>query len=72
MSKFNNLKKFDDYAKEATKLGELTEDGAPATVASVPGMGAPVLASRGVTGSGDVAMGSYKKKKKKTRVAAPA
>lgn len=50
---------------------ELTEDGegpaapAAATLASVPGMGAPVLPGRGIEGSGDVPSPPAKKKKKK-------
>lgn len=42
----------------------LSEEGeAFATVDSVPGMGEPVIASRGVTGSGDVPSITRKKKK---------
>lgn len=51
---------------------KMEEDGAAAPAASgltslgdVQGMGAPVLASRGVTGSGDVASPPAKKKSKK-------
>lgn len=47
------------------------EDAAPAagggfaTLSGTPGMGAPVLAGRGITGSGDVTIGQKKKKRKK-------
>ena len=63
----------------STEVKDLTEDGEGAAVggpavgatslASVPGMGAPVLAGRGITGSGDVAgVPEKKKKKRKQRV----
>lgn len=46
------------------KFSEMNEEGEFATPANTPGMGAPVLASRGVTGSGDVPMAPKKKKKR--------
>ena len=52
------LKAFDSYITE-------DGDGGMATLGSTPGMGAPVLASRGVTGSGDVPSVAIPKKKKK-------
>jgi hypothetical protein len=61
------LKGFDNYATELTEDGE----GAMATLDAVPGMGAPVLAGRGITGSGDVPSlpaKTGKKKKNKKRV----
>lgn len=60
------LKGFDKYMSS-----DLTEDGeaGPAVgataLASVPGMGEPVLAGRGITGSGDVPSTTASKKKKK-------
>ena len=60
------LKGFDNFSHDLTEDGE----GAFATLQSTPGMGAPVLTSRGVTGSGDVASlpAKTKKKNKKKRV----
>lgn len=55
--------KYDEHGKT-----EVNEEGEFATVANTPGMGAPVLASRGVTGSGDVPASAEKPKKKKKRV----
>lgn len=52
------LKAFDTYLTE-------DGDGGMATLGSVQGMGAPVLASRGITGSGDVPSVAIPKKKKK-------
>lgn len=48
---------------------DITEDvgGAFATLDSTPGMGAPVLASRGVIGSGDVPSLPAKKERKKIK-----
>lgn len=72
-----NLKSPDEIYSQDTQ--KVTEDGggAPAaadlggtgltTLASVPGMSTPQLASRGVTGSGDVTE-PVKKKKKKSKV----
>lgn len=55
------LKGFDNYSTELTEDGE----GSLATLDAVPGMGAPVLAGRGITGSGDVPSVPSKKKNKK-------
>lgn len=64
---------FDGFAMK------MEEDGAPAapaaavpagltTLGDVQGMGAPVLAGRGITGSGDVPSAAKTKKKKKKKV----
>lgn len=53
----SKLNRFDDFE-------QIEEDGEMATPDSVPGMGAPVLASRGVVGSGDIPLGINPKKKK--------
>lgn len=53
----SKLNRFEDFE-------QIEEDGEMATPDSVPGMGAPVLASRGVVGSGDVPLGINPKKKK--------
>jgi hypothetical protein len=61
------LKGFDIHSAELTEDGE----GALATLDATPGMGAPVLAGRGITGSGDVPSlpaKTGKKKKNKKRV----
>ena len=42
---------------------QLKEDGEFASLDSVPGMGAPVLASPGITGSGDITSVTTKRKK---------
>jgi hypothetical protein len=64
---------FDNYTMDLDEDGE----GAPAvggpavgatSLAAVPGMGAPVYAGRGTTGSGDVPSPPAFKKKKKKRV----
>jgi hypothetical protein len=74
-----NLKTQQELTEDAAAGGGVSAAGAPATAAmgadglatlgNTPGMGAPVLASRGVTGSGDVpSPGEDKKKKKKKKV----
>ena len=66
-----NKEEFDGETTEKTTEVELTEDGegAMATLDAVSGMGAPVIASRGVTGSGDIpSLPATKKKKKIKRV----
>ena len=57
------IKKFGPNAKVRVEKA-VNEDAGLATLGSVEGMGAPVLASRGVVGSGDVASGRRKKIKK--------
>ena len=61
-----------NLSKDLKHYDKLKEDaGAPAaglaTLASTPGMGQPVMASRGHAGSGDVEVGKKKKKRKKIR-----
>lgn len=73
-----NIRTQQELEEDAAACGGVTAAGAPATAAmgdagfatlgNTPGMGAPVLASRGVTGSGDVASPMFKKKKKKKKV----
>jgi hypothetical protein len=65
------LHNFNKYS--SVELTEEGEGGGPAvgatSLSSVPGMGSPVLAGRGITGSGDVPSPPAKmKKKKKKRV----
>jgi len=58
------LQGFDKYSTELTEDGE----GGFTTLSSVSGgMGAPVLAGRGITGSGDVPSLPAKKKKKRVK-----
>jgi hypothetical protein len=70
-----NIKTQQELEEDAAAGGGVTAGGAAATAAmgdagfatlgNTPGMGQPQLASRGVTGSGDVASPMFKKKKKK-------
>ena len=65
----NSLLNFDGFMSTVTEDGEggaPIAAGAPlATLDTVSGMGAPVLAGRSITGSGDVASPAISKKKKK-------
>jgi len=62
------LQGFDSYNTELTEDGEGGPMPGAATLSSVSGMGAPVIAGRGITGSGDAPSPAFKKKKKKKRV----
>jgi hypothetical protein len=62
------LQGFDTHSIELTEDGEApAAGGAFATLGDIGGMGAPVLANRGVTGSGDIPGTSFGKKKKKAK-----
>lgn len=67
-----HVMKYDDVKHDVSEDGECAAGPAPdsgfGTVDSVNGMGAPVLASRGVTGSGDVPSVAPTKKKKKRKI----
>ena len=65
---------FDKYISTEIKEDDIVEDGeggpaiGAASLTAIPGMGAPVLAGRDITGSGDVPIAPKKKKKRKQRV----
>lgn len=61
------LKGFENYSTDLTEDGEAGPAVGATTLDSVPGMGAPVLAGRGITGSGDVPSLPVKKKKNKKK-----
>lgn len=65
------LKGYDGFSNDLTEDGEAGPAVGAATLASTPGMGAPVYAGRGFDGSGDVPSPPAnvgKKKGKKKRV----